>query len=643
MREVVVAFVVVLLVTPGVGAAVAAPTGTDASPPTADAARDAAGDVAAAQTYTIRKHIDLHRTPAEPGEIDVVATYDVPDPVTSLSVSLPSNAEAVESSSFARTPDGYEWDGTTDPATVRFTLPANQTASGARSPAVQAGGDYSFVDVGEWALVTVPQLSTGWSYRAPKGTDVTISEDVTVDGEGSTGGEIAYLGPVEEHTRTANGQQFTLAVPEHASMAESSEEVLDALGEASKRLHVGSRDNRVWFVAAPTTVDWGVLGVEYGGNDAWVRADAHLDRPRNVWFHEYVHTRQAFRTADSGRWTMEAGAEYYASLLSLRTDYVSFGAFETHLALGEREPWRDAVLSQPSTWPSGANYVKGSLVWGELDRRVRLATDSTATMEDVLYRLNQHEDRVTNADVLAAVLEASTPAVEERANQYTNTRQTPEMWTRSQHAAAFGTQPARMNFDVREYRVTGPFRNETFAEPPTVYVGETVTVVGSVTNDGGQTGEYVAAVEFAGDVLAETRGELPPGETADVTLRENVGAAGTYNVTGARTDVALDVREPGNVSVTDLSVDDNRVEPGENVTATVTLSNPGDVPADGPVAVTLDGERVGTVDAALAPGETATRTLTVTLPEAGRYTLAAGDASVTVTAGGIGTGIPGFG
>ncbi|NIB99512.1 PGF-CTERM sorting domain-containing protein [Halobacterium sp. R2-5] len=647
MRRVAVATVVVLLATQVAGAAaVQAPVTADADAPAETSVTASERTLAAgsAQSATIRKDIELRLTPDEPGAIGVTATYDVPDSVTSLRVNVPADARNVDSDSFTQTPDGYEWDGTTDPASIAFTLPANQTATGPRSPGGEVDGDYSFVDVGEWALVTVPQLRSRWSYRS-SGGEVTIAEDVTIAGQGSTGGEIAYLGPVEEHTRTANGQTFTLAVPEHASLAASPEAVLDALDAASGKLHVGARDDDVWFAAAPTDADWGVRGVEYGGSDAWVVADARLDRASNVWFHEYVHTRQDYRTAESGRWTMEAAAEYYASLLSLRTDYVTFGAFETHLSYGERSPWRDAVLSQPGTWPSGANYVKGPLVWGEIDRQVRLATDSTETMSDVLYRLNQLADPVTSAMFLEAVLDVSSPEVEELANQYTNTRETPEMWTRGEHAEAFGTEPARVAFEVREYRVSGPFRNETFARPPTLYVGETVTVVGSVTNEGGQTGEYVATVGFEGGVLSEARGELEPGESAEVALREEVGAAGTYNVTGGRTTVGLDVREPANVSVSDLTVNESSVRPGGSVEATVTLSNPNDVPATGPVAVTVDGEEVATVDAALAPGESTTRTVTVTLADAGQYTIAAGDQSVTVGVGEneTGLGIPGFG
>jgi len=646
VKRVVAALVVLLAAHPVGAAGLQAPplsdSGVSATNTTTEADRGFAA-TGAARTSTIRKHVELRLTPEEPGAVDVAVTYDPPDSVTGLRVDVPSDARNVDSESFTRTPEGYEWDGATDPATIEFTLPANQSATGPRSPTVRTDGDYSFVDAGEWALVTVPRLRTRWEWRGSG--DVTVAEDASVAGEGSTGGEIAYLGPVEEHTRTANGQTFTLAVPERASPAASPQELLDALAAASSRLRVGARDERVWFAAAPTGADWGVRGVEYGGSDAWVLADSQLHRASNVWFHEYVHTRQDYRAAESARWTVEAGAEYYAALLALRTGHVRFSAFEAHLSYGERTPWRDAVLSEPSTWPSGADYVKGPLVWGEIDRRVRLETNSTATMADVLYRLNQRDEPVGSAEFLEAVLGVASPDVEDLANRYTNTRETPETWTRNQHAAAFSTRPARTAFEVRAYRVSGPFRNETFARPPTLSVGETVTVVGSVTNDGGQTGEYVATVELDGDVLAETRGELEPGEHTEVALRAEVGAAGTYNVTAGMTTVALDARAPADASVSDLTVNATEVRPGDSVAATVTLSNPHDVPATGEVPVTLNGEEAATAEASLAPGEAATRTVSVTLPASGEYTVAAGEQSVTVTAGdaSTGTGVPGFG
>jgi len=603
---------------------------------------------ATGQTQTIQKDITLHLTPDEPGAVDVDVAYDVPESVTSLRVGVPGDARDVESTAFTRTDGAYEWDGETDPATLSLTLPANQSASGARSPAVTQNGKYSFVDPGPWAMVTVPGFRTEWSWRSTEDIDVTISEDAAVAGEGSTGGEIAFLGPQETYTRTANAQTIRLTVPEAATLAASPEEILDALAAASGRFNVGARDEEVWFAAAPTDADWGIRGVEYGGTDAWVLADASLDDAGNVWFHEYVHTRQAFRTESSGRWTTEASAEYYSALLALRTGYVGFEAFETYLSYGERSPWRDAVLTDPSTWPSGANYVKGSLVWGELDRQIRVATDSSHTMADVFYLLNQHDDRTTNDDVLDAVREISSQSVRDEASRYTTTTDVPEMWTRTEHGAAFGTEPPQMNFEVTEYRVSGPFRNETYERPPSLYVGETVSVESVVTNDGEQTGEYEAALELDGTVLAATGGELAPGDSDRVTLSHTFGEPGTYELSTGRDRMALGVREPARVEVQDLSVSPTTVSPGDDVTVTVQVSNPSDRYATGPVVVTLDDDEVASLDVTLAASESTTRTVTVPVTSDGEHTFAAGDRTASVTASSgddttrTDTGIPGF-
>jgi hypothetical protein len=599
-----------------------------------------------ADSPTIQKDVRLFLTPTEPGAVDVTVTYDVPRELTSLTVRLPADARDVQTDSFSEGTDGYEWDETTDPASIRFTMPANESADTSRSlnvtgsnasagpvEATRAGGsaqegNFVFADVGDWALVSVPQLGTGWGWRSAE--NVTLTESVSVAGEGSTGGEIAFLGPSETHTRTANGQTFSLVVPEAASLRESPTDVLDALADASGRLRVGARDDEVWMVAAPTDAPWGVRGIEYGGNDAWVVADSSLEDPGNVWLHEYVHTRQDFRTATSGRWITEASAEYYSAFLALRGGYVSFAEFETFLEHGEREPWRDAVLSVPSTWESGANYVKGSLVVGEVDRRIRLATDSSSTMSDVLWALNRHGGQVTNGDFLVAVAAASSDDVASTVERLTESRAVPSMWTRLQHEAAFDAQPPRMNYEAVSYSVTGPFRNETFDSLPTLYVGETLTVEAFVVNDGGVPGTYTARLTLNGGPVARAGGELAPSESTAFTLAHEFGTAGEYNLSVGRTPVPVTVTEPATVRVASLSVSETRVEAGDDVTVTVKLENPTDRHAVGPVAVTLAGEQVGSVDASLAPGETATRTVAVTVEDGDSAVLAAGNESVTL-------------
>ncbi|WP_336037425.1 hypothetical protein [Halobacterium yunchengense] len=661
MRRVVAAVVVLLVAVPVAGGALAGPAPTavadeaDASASatgsavesTTDRARAAQRATGARDGPTIEKHVRLFLTPDRPGEVDVEVTYQVPDGVSRLEVNVPGDAREVESAAFTATDGAYEWDGETDPAVLSFSLPANQSATGARSPSVAQDGQYAFVDTGPWAVVRVPGLQTGWSYR---GSKPTLEQEVSVGGEGSTGGEIAYLGPGETYTRTANGQEFTLAVPDSADLAAPPGEILDALAAAAGRFDVGARDDEVWFVAAPAGADWGVRGVEYGGTDAWVLADSPLDEPGNVWFHEYVHTRQAFDTASSGRWVTEAAAEYYSALLALRTGYVDFEAFETYLSYGEREPWRSAVLASPSTWAGGANYVKGSLVWGAVDRRVRLATNSSATMADVFYRLNERDDRVTNADVLAAVDDAAGPAVADYGRRYTETDRVPSMWSRGEHAEAFGTAPPRMTYEHTEFVVEGPFRNETFSSPPTLYVGETLTVASSVTNEGGRTGEYSAGVSLDGRSLASASGDLAPGESEGLSVGNALEEPGTYEIAVGRSTTDVTVREPASVAVDSLSVSTENPRTGENVTVTLALSNPTDAYAAGPVDVTVDGETVASVEAALAPGASTTRSLSVRMDAGGSRQVAAGGESVAVRVGvasggdgGTDTEIPGFG
>jgi len=613
---------------------------------TADAAAAAGGGAAAVdrQTATIEKHVELFLTPGEPGRIDVVVAYSLPDAVSSLSVSLPDRTTSIETGDFEETPDDYEWDGEGDTPQLRVTVDANRSATGSRSGAVSQAGEYSFVDAGDWALVTVPTMRTGWGWSGPEDLTVDLTETTIVNGEGSTGGEVAYLGPVTEHTRTANGQSFTLAVPDRASLAERPDDVLDALAAASGRLQVGDRDDEVWMGVAPAGVGWGVRGVEYGGSDAWVLADSRLDDPANVWLHEYVHTRQDYTTASSGRWTMEAAAEYYAASLSLELGHVSFADFRRYLEYGERDPWRDAVLASPSTWSSGANYLKGGLVWGDLDRRVRLATNRTASMQAVLYALNRRDGDVSNDDVVAAVRSTAGGDAAAAAERYTTTDASPSMWSGGEHADVFDTEPPRMTYDDREYRVTGPFRNETFADPPpSLYVGETLTVTAAVTNDGGVAGRYETTLARDGETLSADSGSLDAGGSARITVERTVDSPGTYNLTVGRDSESVTVLSPAPLRVSDLAVEPERVEPGGSVAVTATLSNPSDRPATGSVPVALDGRTVGSLNATLAAGGTAARSTTVTLAQARQYEVSAGDRTVSVRAGESSASAPGLG
>ncbi|AAG19700.1 hypothetical protein PNQ29_03930 [Halobacterium salinarum] len=396
--------------------------GADRTPPAT------ANGAATPHSETIHKSVVLSKTPDEPGRIDATVTYDIPDSVTELSVSPPNRTTRVSASGFDPSTDGYEWTGRQDAPTLRITVTANQSAAAPPNDERHQAGEYSFVDAGDWALVTVPTVRTSWRWSDADDVSVSVSESVSVDGPGATGGEIAYLGPVIERTRTAHGQTITLVTPERAGLVEPPAAILDTVTAAAGRLQVGGRDDHVWLLAAPRAPLLGPRGVEYGGSDAWVGADERLNTATNVWLHEYVHTRQAYDTTASARWTIEATAQYYAALLSLRLNATTNDAFRRTIAKGADEPWRSAVLSTPETWAVGANYRKGALVWGALDRRVRGATDRTADGQAVLRRLNDREQPVSNADVVAAVAAAGDDDAAAATKRDTTSPTAPSMW-----------------------------------------------------------------------------------------------------------------------------------------------------------------------------------------------------------------------
>ncbi|MFC7165728.1 hypothetical protein [Halospeciosus flavus] len=548
MRSVASLFVISLLLVSAVGpvAGVAAPDGSvpsaSAATGTAPAEHQQSSTAATAAVDTtaqsdIVRDVTLHLTPDDSGHVRAVVTYRLPDSMTALRV-YPSDLPELQSADgFSRESGHYAWDGTTESPRLVFRVPVNRsletsrsidgardtpansaaagtvataTAATARTTAARSG--FSFVDTGSWAIVPVPQFRTEWEWRG-SGT-VRLDRRASVAGSGATGGEMAYLGEYTEYTASGNGQHFRLVVPTPASMRESPDAVLRALVNASAMLRVGARDETVFFVAAPTSVQWGPAGLEYGGSDAWVSADSPLASASNVWFHEYVHTRQAYRTTTQTKWTTEAIAEYYSAFLTLRQDRIGFDAFRDLLARGSHSPYAGDVLVDPSTWDAGTPYYKGGLVFGGIDRRTRLATGSRHTAMDVFAQLNRDTDRVTADEFYTAVGDVAGPEVREFAVRYTQQPEAPRMWSYAEHREAFGETPPRIEYGDATYRVTGDYRNATVDTVPTLVVGETLRVTVPVKNTGGTTGEYEVTLGRNESVVAQT-GDPRPERTED--------------------------------------------------------------------------------------------------------------------------------
>lgn len=601
---------------------------------------------------TIVRTTTLSLTPDEPGAVDATVAFDVPSNVGSLTTSVPDDATVTGTTGFERNDDGtYTWDGDGPDPQLTMSVPANQTGVGLRSvsnPMADESMDsgYEFVDTGPWAMVAAPSMTTEWRYR---GDEPSFESSVEVDGDGVAGERMAFLGPTTTHQRTAHGQTFTLVVPDEASLEAEPDAILDSLEAASLSLRVGERDPRVTVFAVPSGVDWAAQGLA-GDADAWVRADRPLDDPNNVWLHEYVHTRSDFRTTQDARWLSEATAEYYASLLALEQGLIGFDEFETHLERGGRSPYGSSVLAQPDTWTAGANYLKGALVFGSLDYRLRSGTDSTYTGATLLARMNARDELVSHSFAVDVVAETGGQPSADFLDRYATTDEAPEMWTRQDHSEAFARLPPRMVVaENHSYQISGPYRNTSTTSLPVLVPGETVTVNATVTNQGDVAGEYDVDVLVDGQTEETVSGSLDAGESRTFQFQQTVEGPGTYEIRIGESTIPVTVERPAQPEITDLTVDARTVQAGDSVSISITATNDADRPATADVPIVLDGTAVSTWTPVLDRGETVSVTRSVTIEGPGEHVIEVGSHRVQVTADGsdgplppTGVATPGF-
>lgn len=625
----------------------------------------------------IRLRNELFAT-EEAGTVGVTTRAELPDRVTEFRVTLLSaNDDAVEADGFEPADGGgsgastWAWDGETRNPSLTYATDANDTVEEAGP--LGARGSYRFVDTGEWALVRTPRTSASWSYTGQYDGQVRLTRENAVDGEGVASQAMAFIGPYEEYVSEADGQRHRLIVPAAADLEATPEEVFGVFESASTALQVGVRDETVFAVAAPTDgVEWGVRGLQIGDADVWVRDTEPAGTADDVWTHEYVHTRQAYRTDASGRWITEASATYYAALFALDRGDADFEAFERTLARGERDPDASAILADPGTWERNPDYTKGALVAGEIDRRLRVATDGSASLATVLRDLNAADGPITNEDVLDAVEAAAAEgadaetaaAIRAEAERLTTTRETAETWDRAAHAEAFGETPAQVGYALADdgVRATGEYRDRPVSRDPVELVaGETLAVAVDVANTGGVAGEYDLALTVDGEVVDSRSGTVDAGAEATERFEHEFAEPGEYAVRAAGERLTVVVSEPAPPSVRDVSTGAERVTAGESLRVTAAVGNDAGLPAGGDVEFRVDGETVATAPVRLDADAEGTVARNVTLGGAsggigGDRTVTVSvvgpedEASTTVTVEGDGPlggatddGVPGFG
>jgi hypothetical protein len=584
-----------------------------------------AGSAAATtQSDTLPRTFTVSLTPDEPGEIRVELEYRVPDDVTTLTTRLPADAAVRSTDGFQRRSETtYDWSRSTDTPTITYDLPVNQTVTRNSGEGTQTTG-YLYVDTGEWAIARAPRAAVTYSGTGPR---PELQTDYAITGSGATSGDILYLGRFEEHQRRAAGQQFRLVVPAAADLQSPPEEILDSLSSAAQSLSLGPRDPEVVAIAAPTgNVEWGSTGLQRGESDFWVLDRRGVDTPSNVWIHEYVHTRQTYRTTEETEWTYEGMADYYAALLTYQQGRIGYDRYRRHLEAADDH--QNAVLADPDTWAGTlANYDKGALVFAALDRQLRLATDRGGTLQGVVRRINN--GTLEQAEFLDAVAAVGGSEQRSFAETYTETDDVPETWSRQEQRAAFGGAQSSFAYEFEPpYDRTGPYRTDSAGAAPTVVLGETLGLQVGVENTGSATGDYRATLRVDGEPVTTKTGTLGPGGREVVTFDVAFTTRGSRRVTVEGAAETVTVRAPATPRVVGLDAP-RRAAPGESVRLQAAVGNPAGRPANGTVTLAIDGDPLVTRHVQLGVNET-TRIPARTTLAAGEHTVTAGSRERTI-------------
>jgi len=420
-------------------AAVAAPTAT-ADHADRDSSTSIQENTTPTQPTTIEFEQELRLVPERPGEIAVVHRYRMGANATEMDVGLPLTAIVTQTAGFEQTgAQTYSWDGVTDNPQLRYRIAVNQTASRSGGT-LDDDGRLLFADTGEWALVRQPPSAHRLS--GTTATDSMQLSERSIAEEGVTGTDMAYLGAYEEFTHTAHNQTFRLIVPENASMEATPAEIFETVSYSAGELAVGAAEETVLLIAAPTdSVPWASRGVQSGPADMWVQDTEPVTVPRNVWVHEYIHTRQTYDADRETEWFTEATATYYAALFTYEQGDISFSALQHELQQGESDRYEDAVLSSKDTWEYRPDYTVGPLVIGAIDRELRTETNNTVTFQSVFRTLNQHDGPVNERLFFDAIRSQGTEAIAENASRYTTTTDRPPMWDSQTHTDIFETEP----------------------------------------------------------------------------------------------------------------------------------------------------------------------------------------------------------
>ncbi|WP_434530102.1 hypothetical protein ACODNH_02300 (plasmid) [Haloarcula sp. NS06] len=208
----------------------------------------------------------------------------------------------------------------------------NQTGPNELSTELNQGDtfsiQYGISDLDQFANVSYTSGENWIIAPTPKHSGPGVG--LTPARSGFIGLHALYLGNYTTHSKQAGCQTITIILPAAAEI--NPEPRLEMLTGAARSINSGKTYADVYVFPSPESLGQRDGFVPKHENEIIISADTPTDSPKNIWIHEYVHTRQIRYDGDDFIWFNEASATYYAARLTLEQGLISPVEYDAQLA-----------------------------------------------------------------------------------------------------------------------------------------------------------------------------------------------------------------------------------------------------------------------------------------------------------------------
>ena len=174
--------------------------------------------------------------------------------------------------------------------------------------------------------------------------------------------------------------------------------------------------------------------------------------------------------------------------------------------------------------------------------------------------------------------------------------------------------PAPAEFQVSNLQVS----------PEEIVQGDEVTVSVSIANIGDESGEFTVTLELDGTEIDTESGTLGGGESAAISFTTSSDVVGSHSVdVGGLTSsfTVLSSSAPAEFQVSNLQVSPEEVEPGEEVTVSLTVTNIGDEAGTHTVVLLLDDTELDSDSVTVNGGDSTQLSFTISSIDEGSHTI----------------------